>query len=116
MSTRFSPKTSMGILGLLPRPYGILTLSKITQNVYTYSITEVRETRKGNIGPVFFEKEKSINDPNYHGIDLHDTTDEYVFTSPISWHPSNLKALFNEKERGKKKRRLRKVELSGYTP
>ena len=116
MSTRFSPKTSMGILGLLPRPYGILTLSKITQNVYTYSITEVRETRKGNIGSVFFEKEKSINDPNYHGIDLHDTTDEYVSTSPISWHPSNLKALFNEKERGKKKRRLRKVELSGYTP
>ena len=116
MSTRFSPNTSMAILGLLPRPYGILTLSKITENVYTYSVTHVREKRKGNIGPVFFEKEKSIKDPNYHGIDLHDTTDEYVFTSPISWHPSNLKALFNEKEKGKIKRRLRKVELSDYTP
>ena len=116
MSTRFSPKTSMGILGLMPRPFCVLTLSKITENVYTYAITNVRKYRKGNIGPVLFEKEKSMNDPNYHGIDLHDKEDKFVFASPISWHPSNLKALWCEIEKNGTKRRLKKLELSNYKP
>ena len=88
----------------------------IVSNVYTYAVTNVRKFRKGNIGPVLFEKEKSINDPNYHGIDLHDKEEKYVFNSPISWHPSNLKALWPETERGTKNRRLRKLEIINYTP
>ena len=116
MSTRFSPNTSMGILGLMPRPYCILTLAKITENVYTYAVTNVRKYRKGNIGPALFDKEKSMNDPNYHGIDLHDKEDKFVFCSPISWHPSNLKALWCEIEKNGTKRRLKKLELSNYTP
>lgn len=115
MSTRFSPNTSMHILGLLPRPYCSLILAKITQNVYTYAISGVRKGRKGNIGPVLFEKEKSINDVNYHGIDLHDKEEKYIFCSPISWHPSNLKALWPETDINSQ-RRLRKLELSNYTP
>ena len=114
MSTRFSPNTSMSILGLLPRPYGALILAKMAQNVYTYAITGVREGRKGNIGPVLFDKERSMNDYNYHGIDLHDKEEIYRFCSPISWHPSNLKALWPEIDVNKK-RRLRKLEISNYT-
>ena len=99
----------MHILGLLPRPYCSLILAKITQNVYTYAISGVRKGRKGNIGPVLFEKEKSINDVNYHGIDLHDKEEKYIFCSPISWHPSNLKALWPETDINSQ-RRLRKLE------
>ena len=54
----------MGILGLMPRLYCSFVLSKIAESIYTYSITNVRRYRKGNIGPVLFEKDKSINDPN----------------------------------------------------
>ena len=78
MSTRFSNKTNMAIFGLMPRPYFYLTLSKIVGTIYIYSVTNVRKYRKGNIVPVLFEKEKSIKDPNYHGIDLHDPEDKFV--------------------------------------
>ena len=111
MSTRFSPKTNMAIFGLMPRPHCSLVLSKIVESVYTYAVTNVRKTRKGNVGPVLFVKEKSINDPNYHGIDLHDTEEKFVFCSPISWHPS-----WPEVEKGTSNRRLRKLEISNYTP
>ena len=116
MSTRFSPKTNMAIFGLMTRPHCSLVLSKIVESVYTYAVTNVRKTRKGNVGPVLFVKEKSINDPNYHGIDLHDTEEKFVFCSPISWHPSNLKAIWPEVEKGTSNRRLRKLEISNYTP
>ena len=116
MSTRFSPKTNMAILGLMPRPHCILVLAKIVENVYTYAVTNVRKYRNGNVGPVLFVKEKSIKDPNYHGIDLHDTEEKFVFCSPISWHPSNLKAIWPEVEKGTSNRRLRKLEISNYTP
>ena len=106
----------MGILGLMPRPYCSFVLSKIVESVYTYAVTNVRVSRKGNIGPVLFEKEKSINDPKYHGIDLHDKEEKFVFNSPISWHPNNLKAIWPETERGTSNRRLRKLEIINYTP
>ena len=106
----------MTILGLMSRPYFYLTLSKFVESVYTYAVTNVRRYRKGNVGPVLFDKEKSINDPNYHGIDLHDTEEKFVFCSPISWHPSNLKAIWPEVEKGTSNRRLRKLEISNYTP
>ena len=57
-----------------------------------------------------------MNDPNYHGIDLHDQEEKFVFCSPVSWHPFNLKALWPEIERGTSNRRLRKLEISNYTP
>ena len=105
----------MSILGLMPRPYGSLILAKMAQNVYTYAITGVREGRKGNIGPVLFDKERSMKDSNYQGIDLHDKEEIYRFCSPISWHPSNLKALWPETD-VHKNRRLRKLEINNYTP
>ena len=54
--------------------------------------------------------------PNYHGIDLHDNEEKYVFNSPISWHPNNLKAIWPETLRGTSNRRLRKLEISNYSP
>ena len=116
MSTRFSPNTSMGILGFMPRPHCSLTLAKITENVYNYAVAGVRKGRKGNIGPVLFEREKSMKDPNYHGIGLYDKEEKYVFCSPISWHPSNLKVLWPEVLKGTSQRRLRKLDISGYSP
>jgi hypothetical protein len=100
----------------MQRPHVNLVLAKIVQNVYTYAVSGVRKGRKGNIGPVLFEKEKSMNDSNYHGIDLHDKEEKYVFNSPISWHPSNLKALWPETEKGTKNRRLRSLNITNYTP
>ena len=47
---------------------------------------------------------------------MHDTEEKFVFCSPISWHPSNLKAIWPEVERGTSNRRLRKLEISNYTP
>ena len=114
MSTRFSKSTSMAVLGFMPRPYCFLTLSKITENVYRYSITGVRLGRNGNIGPVLFDKEKSMNDADYQGIDLHDPEDKFVYCSPISWHPSNLKALWPEVNKDTQQRRLRKLVISGH--
>ena len=114
MSTRFSPNTSMAVLGFMPRPYCSLALSKITESVYTYSISGVRKGRNGNIGPVLFDVEKSINEADYQGIDLHDQKEKFVFCSPISWHPSNLKALWPEVNKETQARRLIKLEIFGH--
>ena len=33
---------------------------------------------------------------NYKGVDLSDPAGEYVYYSPISWHPGSTKAMWNE--------------------
>ena len=50
MTTRFSPKTSSEILGYMPRPLCVYTVSKMSMFVYYYGVQEVRKTRPGNIG------------------------------------------------------------------
>lgn len=103
MSTRFSPKTSGQIFGLLPRPYSALTLMSMSQSVYSYSITGVRFYRKGNIGPALINIEESMKDSdferNYKGYDLQ-PDDDFVFRSPISWHYTSSKAIWMENLRG----------------
>lgn len=75
MTTRFSPKTSSRILGLIPRPYSALGLMNISPNAYMYGITGVRLNRKGNIGPAPILISESMKDNDferkYHGYDLH---------------------------------------------
>ncbi|EAY17065.1 hypothetical protein TVAG_297440 [Trichomonas vaginalis G3] len=118
MSTRFSPHTNMAILGLMPVPHSFMVTSGMNIYAYTYAVTRVRSSIKGNIGPVLIDLKKSETDPSYMGINLHED-DDWNFASPISWHYSSTKAIFLEisKENStKNQRRIRKVTLSHYLP
>lgn len=118
MSTRFSPKTNFAIIGLLPIPYSILATSSMIMNIYTYSVTDVRTSRKGNIGPVLFEVYKSKRDINYHGINLN-TNENWNFESPISWHKSGIKAIWLESSKETEtlgQKRIQKVNIKNYIP
>lgn len=117
MTTRFSPKTSSRILGLIPRPYSALGLMNMSPNAYMYGITGVRLTRKGNIGPALILISESMKDNDYdrkyHGYDLHDVTNEHAFVSPMSWHPSSSRAIWTENVKNNlSDTRIRKVVLS----
>ena len=117
MTSRFSKKTDPAIFGLMPRPYGMLTSMGITWALYTYSITGVRHFRPGNIGPALIDVERSMKEPGYLGIQL--TTDEnWVYCSPMSWHPDGTRAMWPEVYRGSNfaRMRLQKVELLDYRP
>ena len=118
MSTRNSPKTNLAILGLVPVPNDVIVTANLNYLVYTFAITNVRNGKhRGNIGPVLANMEQSINDPNYHGIGLHDESENWTFCSPLSWHPSSTKAIWPETANcgpDKGKNRLRMVEISGY--
>ena len=120
MSTRFSPKTNFAILGLVPAPYDVAVTSELNQYTYTFAVTNVRSgLHKGNVGPVISNIERSIQDPTYHGIDLHDPSGNWVYCSPMSWHYSNLKVMWpetcnNGEQNGQY--RIRIAEIKGYTP
>ena len=117
MTTRFSPKTSSEILGIMPRPYSAYTLSKMNRYAYVYGITFVRRDRAGNIGPAVINITESIKNTTYMGYDLHE--DGYAFNSPMSWHPNSKEGMFTEiaqngDEKGKK--RIRIVKFDNYIP
>lgn len=124
MSTRFSPSTNCAILGLLPRPLSILTLMGMSQVAYTYSVTDVRTTRIGNVGPALIDIKKSVANRTYHGHDLHDPSDnqQWVFSSPMSWDTTSTIGIWPEKNRKDRNEvRIRKVmihtsENSTYKP
>ncbi len=117
MSTRFSPSTNFAILGLLPIPYSTYIASTLIKNIYFYSIKGAREQGRGNIGPVLFEFDKSIDgypENDYRGTDMH-KDDDWNFNSPISWHFSSTKASFLEINRNGTKR-IRIAKLNRYVP
>ena len=117
MSTRGSPKTNCAILGLLPRPYGMISVQDLTMQVYLYSVAGVRSFRRGNIGPVLIDIEKSINKGGYRGVQLNDPDEDWVYLSPMSWHPNGRKAMWPEMLRGDyTKKRIRIAELQDYVP
>lgn len=119
MSTRFSPKTNCAIIGLLPRPNSIFMTMGMNRFTYDYSVTGVRDFREGNVGPALVEIEKAINDKDYHGYDLHDTTGEWIYSSPMSWHKSSTKSLWQEIRKGtdnKGEKRIRRLTLHNYKP
>ena len=115
MSTRFSPTTNCAILTLLPRPFMRLALSDILMPVYLYSVAGVRRRGGGNIGPALIDIERSINEPDYLGVDLSDPSGEWQYCSPMSWHPGNRLGMWNEVSRNGR-RRVRMVRLPEYVP
>ncbi len=117
MSTRFSTRTDPAIFGLVPRPYGTIALAGMIWYLYTYAVTGVRNHRRGNIGPALVEIERSMRDRNYLGVQL--TTDEdWVYCSPMSWHPDGKRAMWPEMRRGSRgaHMRLQVVRLLDYEP
>ena len=114
MTTRFSPKTSCEILGILPRPLATYTAGIMNMYAYMYGVTKVRSEREGNIGPAVINITESISNSSYLGYDLHE--DGWVFSSPLSWHPSSKKAMFSEVNRKTKEKRIRIVHFDKYKP
>ena len=116
MTTRFSPKTSSEIIGFMPRPLSVYTVSKMNRFVYAYGVQEVRKAREGNIGPALINIEESKKNFDYKGYDLH-KEEEWVFNSPLSWHPSSKKAMFTENlKNNNDQKRIRIVKLDNYEP
>ena len=114
MTTRFSPKTSSEILGYMPRPLSVYTLSKMNMYAYLYGVQGVRNGKKGNIGPALINIEESKINTSYMGYDLHE--EGWAFNSPLSWHPSSKKGMFTESNINTKKKRIRIVNLDNYKP
>ncbi len=116
MSTRNSPATNCAILGLLPRPFASHTLSMVFNNIYMYAVAGSRFYRKGNIGPVLIDIEKSISDKDYFGVPLNDPDENWIYHSPMSWHPEGKKVMWQEQMRGGSQPRIRIAELYDYIP
>ena len=115
MTTRFSPKTSSEILGYMPRPFSSYTICQMNRYTYLYGVGKVRESRKGNIGPAVINIEESLKNPDYLGYDLHSEDEDWVYLSPMSWHPNSKKAMFSEVSKSGKKR-IRIVNFNEYNP
>ncbi|MCL1819663.1 MAG: hypothetical protein FWG36_03295 [Oscillospiraceae bacterium] len=116
MSTRDSMKTNCAILGLLPRPYAMLVTMGMINVVYLYCVAGVRQFRKGNIGPALIEIDKSVAGGDYRGAVLCDPESEWVYCSPMTWHPGGKAAIWPEVNRGTLEYRLRVAELLDYKP
>jgi hypothetical protein len=118
MTARFSPRTDLAVLGLMPRPYpGALNMG-LNSLAYNYSISGVRQQRQGNVGPALIAISRSKNEDGYLGANLH-TQADWVFGSPISWHPSSTRAMWMEGKRGQRgtqERRMQMVRLLDYKP
>jgi hypothetical protein len=115
MTTRFSEHTDPAVLGLLPRPYPDSLNMGLSMFAYTYAVTGVREARSGNVGPALIDIEASKTRDGYRGINLN-TQDEWVFRSPMSWHPGSAKAMWIEGRRGTEDTRIQIVRLPDYRP
>ena len=118
MTARFSPRTDLAVLGLMPRPYpGALNMG-LNSFAYNYSVSGVRQQRPGNVGPALIDIEHSKSEEGYLGTNLN-TENEWVFNSPISWHPSSTRAMWMEGRRGHRgtqERRMQMVRLPDYRP
>lgn len=122
MSTRGSKHTDPAIFGLMPRPHCLITTGGLSLVLYMYAVAGVRSFRKGNIGPALVDIERSMHEAGYQGVLLHDPAEEWVYMSPISWHPNGKKAMWMEIVRGSfsaeggLQSRVRKVTLHDYQP
>lgn len=117
MTSRFSEQTDMAVLGLVPRPYPASLNMGLNMHTYVYSVPGVRRSRNGNIGPALVDIAASTAGGDYRGINLN-TSENWVFYSPMSWHPSSKKALWPEGVRGqgRSQMRLQTLHLLDYTP
>ncbi len=115
MTSRFSPGTDPAILGLMPRPYPASLGMGLSMLAYTYAVTGVRGERPGNIGPALIDIAASKAQSGYLGYNLNRDPD-WVFSSPMSWHPGGRKGMWIELHRGDHARRIRIVRLPDYRP
>lgn len=118
MSSRFSPGTDLAVLSLMPRPYPAALNMGLNSLAYNYSVSGVRQQRSGNVGPALIAIAPSKTGEGYLGVNLN-TDDEWVFGSPMSWHPSSTKAMWMEGRRGARgssPRRIQVVRLLDYRP
>lgn len=122
MTSRFSPGTDLAILGLMPRPYPDSLNMGLNSLAYNYSVSGVRQIRSGNIGPALIEIAPSKAQEGYVGTNLNTETN-WVFGSPLSWHPSSSKAMWIERQRGERRGpgggqlgRMQAVRLLDYKP
>ncbi len=118
MTMRFSPKTNSAYIGLIPRRGNMTTKSNVINQVYMYGVSGVRMGRAGNIGPALVHIDRSKEEDEYLGLNLSDPSEEWVYYSPMSWHPSSKKVMWNE---GQKKSigdgiRYMIAELPDYVP
>jgi hypothetical protein len=116
MTSRFSPLTDPAVFGLLPRPHALLATHSLIRLLYTYAVQGVRSFRPGNVGPALIEIRRSIEEEGYKGVPLYDTEGQWVYESPMSWHPGGRKGMWPETFRGGQTRRIRVAELLDYTP
>ncbi len=114
MTTRFST-ADPAILGLLPKPYPASLNMGLSMFAYTYAVTGVRTGRQGDIGPALIAIDASKTQDGYTGVDLS-TARDWVFRSPMSWHPGGKKGMWVEGLRGGDARRIQIVELPDYRP
>jgi hypothetical protein len=98
MTTRFSEQTDLAVVGLLPRPYPNNLNMGLARYAYTYSVSGVRRSRPGNIGPALIDIAKSKTQDDYLGINLS-TDDSWVYESPMSWHPNGKMGMWQERRR-----------------
>lgn len=115
MTSRFSPGTDPAILGLIPRPYPTSLNMGLSMFAYTYAVTGVRAVRPGNVGPALIDIAASKTREGYLGQNLNLDPD-WVFSSPMSWHPGGKKGMWIETHRGDRERRIRIVNLPDYRP
>lgn len=116
MTSRFSPKTDLGVIGLVPRPPYIFMAKGLSMPSWSYSVAAVRINVDGNVGPALVEIDRVLTEPDYKGICLADPKKEWVYSSPMSWHPNGVHGMFLEMKRGTLIRRVRIVEIDGYVP
>lgn len=115
MTTRFSPGSNPAVLDLLPRPYPDSLNMGLSMFAYTYAVTGVRRDRPGSIGPALIELAPSQRRPGYRGTDLN-TDPDWVYYSPMSWHPDGKRAMWLEGRRDDGGRRIQVVRLPDYRP
>jgi hypothetical protein len=119
MTARFSPASDLTLLAIMPRPYSDSLNIGLNMFAYTYSVTGVRAARPGNVGPALIDIAASKMQPGYLGVNLNRDPD-WVFSSPMSWHPSSTKAMWIERSRAGSREsrasRIQIVRLPDYKP
>ena len=96
MSARGSKGTSCAVFGLLPKPYGAYTSPGLIMPVYMYCVAGVRAFRRGNIGPILIDINRSMEERDYMGVNLCDPEEKWVYCSPMSWHPDSKRVMWPE--------------------
>jgi hypothetical protein len=115
MTTRFSPKTDLGILGFMPRPFGGSLSVNLNRYMYTHGVTAVRGEREGNIGPALIDIERSKTEPGYLGENLA-TDEDWVYRSPMEWSHDSRMAVWPEGSQSGNGTRIQIVKLPDYQP